>query len=49
MKKFVEVGYQVLHLEEKEVELLEFLSKHNLLKFSPKEIEVYGFNEKEKE
>ena len=46
MKQFVEVGYQVLHLEEEEVKLLEYLNKHNLLKFNPKRIEVYGYEEK---
>ena len=49
MKQFVEVGYTVLHLEEEEVKLLAYLNKHNLLKFTPKKIEVYGYEEKEEE
>lgn len=42
MKQFIEVGYTILYLEEKEVKLLSYLSEHNLLKFTPKKIEVYG-------
>ena len=42
MKQFIEVGYKVLFLEEEEVKLLSYLSEHNLLKFTPKKIEVYG-------
>lgn len=47
MKQFVEVGYKILHLEEKEVALLEYLNKNHLLKFDLKKIEVYGYEEKE--
>lgn len=43
MKKFVEIGYQIFHLTEKEIEFVQFLYKKNLLKFSPKIIDVYGF------
>ena len=42
MKQFIEVGYTILYLEEEEVKLLSYLSEHNLLKFTPKKIEVYG-------
>ena len=46
MKQFIKVGYTILHLEEEEVKLLEFLSKNNLLKFTPEKIEIYGYEEK---
>lgn len=46
MKKFIEVGYNIFYLGEKEIELLNQLSKKNLLKFTPKEIKVYGYEEK---
>lgn len=46
MKKFIEVGNEVFYLDDKEVELLNQLSKKNLLKFTPKEIKVYGYEEK---
>ena len=46
MKKFIEMGYNIFYLGEKEIELLNLLSKKNLLKFTPKEIEVYGYKEK---
>ena len=42
MKQFIEVGYKVLYLGEEEIKLLSYLSEHNLLKFTPKKIEVYG-------
>lgn len=46
MKKFIEIGYNIFYLGEKEIELLNQLSKKNLLKFTPEEIEVYGYEEK---
>lgn len=47
MKRFVEIGYKIFYLDDKEMGLLNALSKNNLLKFTPKEIEVYGYEEKE--
>lgn len=47
MKRFVEIGYKIFYLDDKEMELLKALSKNNLLKFTPEEIKVYGYEEKE--
>ena len=47
MKQFIEVGYTILYLDEEEIKLIMHLSKLNLLKFAPKKIEVYGFENKE--
>lgn len=47
MKRFVEIGYKIFYLDDKEMELLNTLSKKNLLKFTPEEIKVYGYEEKE--
>ena len=47
MKQFIEVGYKVLYLGEEEIKLLMHLSELNLLKFTPKKIEVYGYENKE--
>ena len=41
MKKMVEVGYKILLVNEKEMELLNFLSDNNLLKHRVKEISVF--------
>lgn len=47
MKRFVEIGYKVFYLDDKEMELLNLLNKNNLLKFTPEEIKVYGYEERE--
>jgi hypothetical protein len=47
MKRFVEIGHKIFYLGDKEIELLNVLSKNNLLKFTPEEIKVYGYEEKE--
>ena len=47
MKRFVEIGYKIFYVDDKEMELLNTLSKKNLLKFTPEEIKVYGYEEKE--
>ena len=45
MKKIIEIGYEVLVVDEKEKALLDFLFKKNLLKMKPVEIEVYDADE----
>lgn len=41
-KSYYEIGYKIFLLNEVEIQLLKELDKNNLLKFSPRKIEVYG-------
>lgn len=43
---FYEVGHRIYYLTETEVQLLVDLSNCNLLKFTPKQIDVYGVDGK---
>lgn len=44
-KIFVTIGYVLLHVTKKEYDLLLYLHKRNLLKFTPEEVEIYGSEE----
>lgn len=48
-KIFVSIGYQVYHLTQKELALIKELYKNNNLKFEPKIITIYGYEEKKGE
>ena len=41
-KIFVEIGYVTVCVTKEEFELIEYLSKRNLLKFKPEQVEIYG-------
>lgn len=47
-RKFYEVGHKIYYLNETEVQLLFDLDKANLIKYTPKEITVYGTEEASK-
>lgn len=42
-KTFVEIRGHIFYLDSKEMELLKKLKSENLLQWSPKIVEVYGF------
>ena len=44
-KIFVTLGYVLLCVTKKECDLLWYLHKRNLLKFTPEEVKIYGTEE----
>ena len=43
LKTFIEIGYVVIHATKHDMELLNYLYSKNLLKFPPKEKEIFNF------
>ena len=42
-KTFIEIGYEVIHATKHDIELLNYLYSKKLLKFPPKEKEIFNF------